>query len=144
MSALTTRRLAIGAAALFTLACNGGDAIVAVPATVDGVYALSTINGTALPVTLVDTINGVQAQFTFMAPTMFTLKTDKTYLVVATIRFVFGSINEIQTDSGSGTYSIVGQQVSFVQAGATAFTGTWNGSNMLTIAQEGDVFVFKK
>ena len=144
MSASSTRRLAIGAAALFTLACKGGDAIVAVPATVDGVYALSTINGTALPVTLVDTINGVQAQFTFMAPTMFTLKTDKTYLVVATIRFVFGSINEIQTDSGSGTYSIVGQQVSFVQDGATAFTGTWNGSNLLTIAQEGDVFVFKK
>ena len=144
MSALTTRRLAIGAAALFTLACNGGDAIVAVPATVDGVYALSTINGTALPVTLVDTINGVQAQFTFMAPTMFTLKTDKTYLVVATIRFVFGSINEIQTDSGSGTYSIAGQQVSFAEPGATVFTGTWNGSNLLTIAQEGNVFVFKK
>lgn len=144
MSALTTRRLAIGAAALFTLACNGGDAIVAVPATVDGVYALSTLNGMALPATLVDTIDGVQNRVTFMSPTTFTLKPDKTYRVVLTLRFVIGSTTETLTDSSAGTYSLTGQQVSFSESGAPVFTGTWNGSNMLTIAQEGNLFVFKK
>jgi hypothetical protein len=138
----TTRRLAGGAFTIFALAC-GGDSITATSA-VAGTYSLQTVNGAALPVTLTDTVNGVQAQYTFLAPSSFLLGTDKSVRIVTTVRFVYGTIDEVESDTSVGTYALNGQQLTFSQPGSTSFTGTWNGSNMLTIADEGGVFVFVK
>jgi hypothetical protein len=138
----TTRRLAIGVFTTLVLAC-GGDSVTGA-ASVVGSYSLRTVNGAALPVTFTDSINGVLAQYTIIAPSTFTLGADKSVRIIQTIRFVFGSIDEIQADTSTGTYSLSGQQVTFSQPGSTSFTGTWNGSNMLTLTDADIVFVFRK
>jgi hypothetical protein len=136
------RRLATGAFTILALAC-GGDAITAGPS-VDGTYSLRTINGAALPVTLTDMLDGIPAQITFLAPSTFTLGTDKSVRIITTVRIVYGSLDVTQADTSFGTYAMTGQQVTFSQPGSSSFTGTWNGSNMLTVADESGVFVFTK
>ena len=136
------RQLAIGAITILTLAC-GSDAITRAPS-IEGTYSLRTVNGAALPVTISDTINGVPTQYTFLAPSTFTLGADKSVRIITSVRFVFGSINEVQTDTSTGTYALSGQLVTFSQPGSTSFTAAWNGSDMLTIADDGAVFVFRK
>jgi hypothetical protein len=137
----SVRRLAIGAAAIVSLAC-GSDSVTAAPS-VNGTYSLKTVNGAALPVTFKDSLDGVPVQFTFMAPTSFTLGSDHTVRIITTVRFVFGAIDEVQTDTATGTYALNGRQLTFSQPGSTSFTGEWNGSDMLTIVDNG-VFVFRK
>ncbi|MDB4888975.1 MAG: hypothetical protein JWL61_830 [Gemmatimonadetes bacterium] len=137
----SSRRLVIGAAVLVSLAC-GGDSITAAPS-VNGTYSLQSVNGAALPVTFTDSLDGLPVQVTFMSPTTITLSGTNSVRIITTVRFVFGSINEVQTDTGTGTYALNGQQVTFSQPGSTSFTAAWNGSDMLTINDDG-IFVFRK
>ena len=137
----SARTFIIGAVAVFALAC-GSDSITGAPS-VNGTYALQTINGAALPVTLQDSLDGVPVQVTFMSPTTITLGSDHSVRIITTVRFVFGAINEVQTDTATGTYALSGHQVTFSQPGSTPFTGEWNGSDMLTLNDDG-VFVFRK
>ncbi len=137
----SARRLAIGCATVFSLAC-GSNAITGA-LSVEGSYSLRTVNGAALPVTMTDSLEGVPVQITFMAPTSVTLGSDRTVRIITTVRFVWGAINEVQTDTATGTYALNGQQVTFSQPGSRSFTAAWNGSDVLTIDDDG-VFVFRK
>lgn len=136
-------QLVIGSVAIFSLACGSFEILGPGTFTVDGSYSLQTVNGAALPVTVMDSLDGVPVQITFMAPTSFTLAPDHSVRIITTVRFVFGSINEVQTDTTTGTYALNGQQVTFSQPGSASFTATWDILNTLTIVDNG-VFVFKK
>jgi hypothetical protein len=57
---------------------------------------------------------------------------------------VFGSDDEVQTDTSTGTYALAGKQVTFSQPGSTSWTAEWNGSDMPTTVDDGIVFVFRK
>ena len=135
------RAVALGAVAIVAIAC-GSDSITGAPS-VDGTYALRTLNGVALPVTVSDSLDGVPVQITFMSPTSFTLSSDHKVRIISTVRIVFGTINEVQTDTTSGTYALNGQQVTFSRPGESSFTAAWNGSDALTVVDNG-TFVFRK
>ena len=138
----STRQLAIGAVAIFSLAC-GSDSITAATS-VNGTYSLRTINGAALPVTLTDSLNGIPFQLTFMSPSSITLNADHSVRIIATARWVFGSVDEVQADTTTATYALSGKQVTFSQPGSTSWTAEWNGSDMLTTVDNGVTFTFRK
>jgi hypothetical protein len=138
----SARRLAIGVLAIFSLAC-GSDAVTASGSPIVGTYSLRTVNGAALPVTVTDSLEGVPVLVTYMSPTSFTLGSDNSVRIITTLRVVLGSINQVQTDTLTGTYALRGLQVTFSRPGSTSFTAAWNGSDALTLV-DGETFVFKK
>ena len=143
MSTLSPRRLLSGIVAIVTLAACGSDAPTAA-VSVTGAYSLSTVNGKSLPATLTQTVDGMTAQITFSQPTSLTLNSDNSFRTIGTIKIVFGTVVEQFTDTGTGKYVLNGQQVTLTPTGDAPFTASWNGSDMLTIQDSGDVFVFRK
>ena len=143
MSTLSARRLLSGIAAIVALAACGSDAPTAA-ASVTGAYSLSTLNGKSLPATLTETVDGMTVQATFSQPTTMTLNSDNSFRTIATITIAFGTLVQQITDTGTGKYVLSGQQVTLTPTGEAPFTASWNGSDMLTIQDSGNVFVFRK
>ena len=138
----STRQLAIGAVAIFSLAC-GSDSITAATS-VNGTYSLRTINGAALPVTF----NGFIEWRLFAAHVhvAFEHHAERRPLgpdhLDRPVRV--WPIDEVQTDTSTGTYALSGKQLTFSQPGSTSFTAEWNGSDMLTTVDNGVTFMFRK
>jgi len=122
-------------AAVVAVAC-GGDKIQAPKATVEGSYALQSVNGKALPIAF--TLNDVPVQLTASS---IDVRPDRTFSYSYTLRVSDGRSG---SDGFDGTYVLDGNTVTFSADGKVMMTMSWNGSNQLTDNSDGVPWIYKK
>ena len=101
-----------------------------------GVYALTTVDGLALPAPAKDPVTGVVAG-TYTSGSV-TLTAAKTFTVLLSYTLANGTTGSLP---GAGTYTVSGSTVTFIEANVTA---TFSGGNTLTATLSNQLFVFKK
>ena len=101
-----------------------------------GVYTLTTVDGLALPAPAKDPITGAVAG-TYTAVNA-TLTAARTFTFLLSYTRTDGTTGSLPS---TGTYSISGSTVTFIEANITA---TFSGGNTLTGTINSQVFVFKK
>ena len=103
------------------------------PESVAGTYILQTLNGGALPVTVV----GVE-----VSAGSIQLNSAGTYTLSLTIDFGPGPLTETET----GTFTVDGSTVDFDEGDVDEvdFTGTVSGDTLTIVGEDGDTFVFRK
>jgi hypothetical protein len=143
MNATFARRILLIAAATAAIACSG-DSATGPSATVSGTYSLSTVNGKALPFVVTDTVDGQVFTSTVLAPFTLALNSDKSMRMIGTFRVVIAGQTQTFTDTATGTYTVSGNAVTLNSSEGDVLSGTWNGSDMLTISDPPDVLVFRK
>ena len=121
--------------------CGGGD--VTTSSQLDqGVYALSTINGSALPFVLqfVDASNLLEFLEGHIAISSAGDFTDS-----ATFRITQDGAVSTQTDVAIGTWKQQGRTITFTPSdGSDPYTLTWNGDAQLTQVFEGLTLAYTK
>ncbi len=141
------RRIAVLLVPMLVVACLSADDSLSLDPTdanVSGSFALSTINGNALPV--IATVTATQ-QFDLTSDTV-SIASDGTWVetsVYSVTLLADNSKTSLVTTIG-GTYTIANQQINFVQTaggGSVAFAGSVRG-NRLTILFGGSQFLYNR
>lgn len=120
---MLTRNLLLVAGTVTLLSACGSDATQP-SRTVEGTFNLTTVNGAALPFTLVedDPDNRVDLVAGVIVTTV-----DRTFTDVMSFLIVEGGEEETDTESLAGTYVLSGNTISFtVSGGVGGYTGQLN------------------
>ena len=124
-------------AAAVLVAC-GGDKITPPPSpTVDGAYALQSVNGQALPITF--DVEGTVMQLTASS---IDVHKDHTYSYSFTLKRL--SDGQSVSDGFSGSYGQSGNTITFSSDGQVMMVMSWNGSNQLTESNGGVTLIYEK
>jgi hypothetical protein len=141
------RRIAVLLVPMLVAAClSAGDSLSLDPtdANVAGAFALSTINGNALPVIASVTTT---KEFDLTSDTV-SIASDGTWVEtsVYSVTLLADNSKSSLVTTISGTYTIANQQINFVQTsgdGTVAFAGSVRG-NRLTILFQGSQFLYNR
>jgi len=109
----------------------------ATPASLAGTWNLQTINGAALPFTL------LQTPKTELLSDVVTAVAAGTYTELSQVRTTLNGQVTVSTESDGGTYTITGNTVTIRSTDGSTALGTVNG-NLFTIAAGGISFEYKK
>ena len=135
----------LAALALALAACGGSDKSTGPGGTLEGTYALKTINGRALPA-VVFQIPDDKVEITSGSVTM---NANNSFSETVTLReTITGSPVEETPITCPGTYTRSGSAITFSEpetedCGGT-YTGTWSSGNTLTVNFGGVTGVFRK
>jgi hypothetical protein len=132
----TRRAWALTFAVTVALAACGTDSPTEV--SIFGTYTMHTVGGHALPRTQIE--EGFSVTLVSGA---LVLRSDHTYTVTFNQTVTVGTQSVPQNESSSGTFSVSGSTITFVEDGATSAVGTIDG-NTMTVTADGEVFVLKK
>ena len=123
------------------VAC-GSDSTVSpnpTPASLAGTWALQNINGALLPFTLSQT----DTSKTELLSDVVTAVVAGTYTEVAQLRTTVKGQATLASGSDAGTYTLVGNALTFRSVDGSTITGTLNNTSF-TIAAGGVAFEYKK
>lgn len=131
-------RLASIALLLGTLAlgaCDDDDLNLIVPFPVTGTFLLQSANGSALPATI-ETSVSPPLQVQVLSGSIL-INTNGTFSNAGSFRQTLGGVVSSFTVTCTGTYSVSGNTITFVEAATSAncgdtFTGTQNGNTLTT------------
>ena len=132
-----TRVLAVFAVA--TIAACGSDSATSPSASVQGTYALRTINGHTLQYVAGDSGGVVE---TITSATL-TLNAGGTFTVRVGWSWAVAGSTSAGNDEVTGTYAISGNDLTLTAADGSVNRGTLSGSD-LTVAVDGDTWIFAK
>ena len=135
------RPISLVAIAITLTAC-GHDSVgpTAVPATATGTYTLTSLDGTVLPVTVLD-LGAYKAK---LASGTLTLRSDSSYTFEFGIRIEDSGNIRSQTDSDDGRWNVNGNAITLSSTRANNDkTGTVSGNDM-TLQTSGKVFALTK
>ena len=125
------RRLLLACVSIALIACGGSDS-TAPAANAAGTWNLSTINGAALPVTLIN--NPTQAYKLEILDDQYVLNADGSWNEAFTTRETQGADVVTTPDTDTGTWSQSGSQVN-ITGSSGAFVGTIN-NNTITVGSQ--------
>ena len=143
----TCKRLFVATLALALIACGDSTGPGGSNANVTGTYALRTINGTSVPVTLVQ-IPGYSLRI--LSATL-TLNAPNTFSTIGTYQETEGAVTVTVSETCTGTYTLNGTSIAFSEAFSNNtdcggnYNGNWDGSRKVTVALDATVqAVFEK
>lgn len=114
-------------------ACDDSNDVVLIPLARTGTFVLQTVNGQVLPVTIADSISPPLRIDVLSGAISIT--TTNAFTDVTTFRQTLGGTVTTQTVSCTGTFTVVGNDFTFVEAIATpncgrTFTGRLSGTTL--------------
>jgi hypothetical protein len=130
-------RAVLAAAFATTTALAGCGSDSPTETTIFGTYNLTTIDGHGLPHSELDGTTTVT-----LVSGSVTLKSDHTFTRLFNFTETIGTVTQPDPDTSSGTFSVSGSAITFVEDG-DMIPGTMQG-NTLTVTNEGRVYVLKK
>lgn len=122
-------------------ACGGGDGNGGITevASVAGTYSLKTVNGAPLPFVFLDE-SGYKLEITASG---YTLSSAGTFSVTATFRETENGVVTTATETSTGTYSVNGSTVTFIDTDGETLAGTISG-NTLQFSEDGVTAVYMR
>ncbi|MGY8800290.1 MAG: hypothetical protein ACKVG4_16120 [Longimicrobiales bacterium] len=123
--------------AVFLAGC--GDSITEADSTPVGSYALISLNGQPLPLT----IEELPGESVTLTSATLTLNADGTCSLLSTIQETTATGTATETDSSIGTWGNTGNAISFAWSDGTALAGSWSGDTIV-ITSEGFVYLFER
>jgi hypothetical protein len=123
------------------LAAGCGSDSTAPKASIAGTWSLQTINGTPLPFT----IQAQGANKEEVTADIVTLTNDGSFTELASLRFTINGAVTTQSVPDAGRYTLNGTAVVVTfNSDGTSATGSWDGSNTITIADQGFAEVYRR
>ena len=145
MFASRIRRAAVvtATAAFVSLAACGGDSSTG-PASVFGTFTLQSVNGKALPATIVDSLNGQPVStIVIKSPSSLTINSGGTFAFTLTLTATQPGMAPVTaTQTINGTYTLTARTLSLTAKGET-IAGNWDGDT-ITLNDTGEVLVFRR
>ena len=114
-------------------------------ATIEGAYTMQTINGAGMPYVVAE---GPGFKYEFLS-SILTIQQGGTFSEVLTTRVTDPDGVVTESETSTGTWVRVGNNVTLTYSAEEQVAGVWNGSNQLTFTQSDPqigtfVFVFRK
>ncbi|MFG1691135.1 lipocalin family protein [Gemmatimonadota bacterium] len=129
-------RLIVLALVAVLTACGGSSTE---PEPIWGTYNLTTIAGQPLPYVLIQ----VGADMLEVTAGHMRLNSDHTFSTALTLRLTEDGVEDTETGTNSGTFTVSGSSLTFTDSDGETFTGSLTDKT-LTLIEDGDAFVFVK
>jgi hypothetical protein len=135
------KKVLVTSAALFVLACGGGDSTAPGVASAAGSWSLQTINGTPLPFTIFDQVSPPD-KLEVLSNT-FVASTSGTFVETSTLRETQGTTVTTQTETDTGTWRQNNAAITITTSDGTVNTAAISG-DVITASESGALFVYHR
>jgi len=125
--------------AIIVAGCRTSDS-TSPKASITGTWVVQTVNGAALP--YLEQQQG--ANKTEWIADSTTLTSDRLFTRVSEVRYTMNGVVTSQSLHYDGGYTLTGTVIDFSYSYGASATGSWDGSNAITITNNGLVIVFRR